>query len=88
MGSSLGGELVNFEGGINDVTTEPLRILYSTTDSVEGVGLGAPSNWVLKIVSFFRHLVGVLCDGHENNLLKLFAALKKERDLCIGSSGK
>lgn len=38
-----------------------------------------PSNWVLKMVSSIRHMVGVSCKGYEKELMDLFAALEKDR---------
>lgn len=41
---------------------------------------GDDSGWVLSMVSSFRQLVGVSCEGHEEELLSLFVALEKERN--------
>ncbi|KAB1206138.1 hypothetical protein CJ030_MR7G014283 [Morella rubra] len=32
------------------------------------------------MVSLFRHLVGLSCEGHEQELLRLFAALERDRE--------
>lgn len=31
---------------------------------------------------FFRHLVGVSCEGHEEELMSLLASLEEERNQC------
>lgn len=46
-------------------------------------GRDYPSNWVLQMVSSFRHMVGVSYESYESELLNLFVALDRNR----GSGG-
>ncbi|KAB1206108.1 hypothetical protein CJ030_MR7G011661 [Morella rubra] len=36
-------------------------------------------DWVLEMVSFFKDMVGLSCNGHESELMALFATLEKDR---------
>lgn len=87
LGVVAGGELVNFNGRGAETSVEPLQIVYPHSTSEEGA---PPSFWVLEMLSSIRHLVGVSCDGHEEDLVTLFAALEKEKALGsrpLGRSG-
>lgn len=35
-------------------------------------------DWVLRLVSFVRQVVGVSCEGHEEKLMSLFTSLERE----------
>ncbi|KAB1224133.1 hypothetical protein CJ030_MR2G024431 [Morella rubra] len=87
LGVVAGGELVSFDGRGAETSDEPLQIVYPNSTSEERAPL---SFWVLEMLYFFRHLVAVSCDGHEEDLLTLFAALEKEKELGsrpLGRSG-
>jgi hypothetical protein len=82
--SELGDEdasltaLVAIDGEGDGVCTVPLRAVHPGDVRVQG-GSTIPSTWVLEMVTSFRHLVGVSCDGYEDDLMHLFAALEVER---------
>ncbi|KAB1222452.1 Ribulose-1,5 bisphosphate carboxylase/oxygenase large subunit N-methyltransferase, chloroplastic [Morella rubra] len=77
--AAKGGELVAVDYGESEFIAKPLRMLLPTQELEVGEGSGVTSSWVLDMVASFRQLVGVSCEGHEADLVQLFAAFEKER---------
>ncbi|KAB1227098.1 hypothetical protein CJ030_MR1G028219 [Morella rubra] len=58
---------------------EPLAVCAIQSGSADFSANLDSSDWVLGMVSSFRHMVGLSCEGHEADLEDLFEALEKER---------
>ncbi|KAB1211177.1 HEAT repeat-containing protein 5B [Morella rubra] len=69
------------ERGVLDVSflIQPLQIRFLVSEEGEGSDPFEPSRWVIKMVSSFRNMVGVSCEGYENEMMNLFEALERDR---------
>ena len=68
-----GGQFFEAGSGSGTPIWEPLQIQFPD------YGRGDLSTWVLRMVSSFRHMVGISCEGYESELLDLFVALERDR---------
>ncbi|KAB1203635.1 hypothetical protein CJ030_MR8G000648 [Morella rubra] len=74
------GAIVCVDSGTDGVVAELLAVC-PLMKGKEGCHLKfSSSNWVLEMVSSFRNMVGLSCNGHESELMALLAALKKDRE--------
>lgn len=74
--------LSSFPNGVveREVSQAVIELALSPTPLVSS-SKSKNSEWVLSMVISFRHLVGVSCEDHEEELRSLFATLKNERNL-------
>ncbi|KAB1221387.1 Protein SCAI [Morella rubra] len=72
MNDVEGRELVCGEVGDLEMEVEPLAVCFPVGEKGEDMGNGGMSDWVLEMVSSFRHMVGLSCVGHEKELMNLF----------------
>lgn len=76
--SSKGRELVCVDNTDSIVKMVPLAVFANKGGKDDFSTSFESSNWVLGMVFSFRHMVGLSCEGHEEELLALFTALEKE----------
>lgn len=87
-GSSLapfdgGGALVCVDSSVDGFGAESLAVCPPLKGQEDCHPILFSSAWVLDMVSSFKDLVGLSCDGYENELMALFSILEKDR----GNSG-
>lgn len=80
--SKTGKELVCVDGVDSVLDLEPLAVCAHAGGRDDSLTKFVTFDWVLELVSSFRHLVGISCVGHEEELMNVFAALEKERGNC------
>lgn len=62
-------ELVTIEEELHVTDIVSILVLSSGIENFD---------WVLRLVSFVRQMVGTSCEGHDEKLMSLFASLKRE----------
>ncbi|KAB1207902.1 hypothetical protein CJ030_MR7G024264 [Morella rubra] len=69
LGLEEGGAVFGDCNGFSEQHWAPVQICYPK------------SKWVLNMVSSFRKMVGVSCEGYEDKLMSLFEELEQNREL-------
>lgn len=72
IGEVVRGEVSGVLQDVNELALAPAPLVSSSKPK--------NSEWVLSMVTSFRHLVGVSSEGHEEELMTLFATLEMERN--------
>ena len=79
MNGVEGRELFCGKVGEPEMEVKPLAMCLPEREKGEDIGNVRMSDWVLEMVSSFRHMVGLSCMGREKELMNLFSALEKDR---------
>ncbi|KAB1200603.1 hypothetical protein CJ030_MR0G006825 [Morella rubra] len=56
---------------------EPLAMCHHEGEKGEDIGNVGMSDWVLEMVSSFRHMVGLSCMGREKELMNLLVPWRR-----------
>lgn len=78
----VGGELSLVAVEEPEMYVDPLDVCCPVEGRYENQRSKGASGWVLDMVSTFKHMVGVSCEGYKDDLMSLFAALERDRGQC------
>lgn len=84
-GSSCGAELHPYLSMVTcldeeGIGREPLNIYPLIVVEEQGVNYSVSSDWVVERVKIFCHMVGLSCEGFEEQMMALFSAIEASRN--------